>query len=188
LLTKAHRHRQCKTLWDYPSFRTFYKRPPCRRCGKTGYAPDDCIVPEQCVNCIGPDRANFHKCSARPRKVHGVFRRLAKEPREHARTVSVETCRQRNLETQPELQPRAAELQRDNTANGIEHRFVWTMVVKSPVNNTEIDSNGSILEGRKGRKGVGHCSHGLGCLPCDAWESAGRKKQQGLMTSEPLGW
>ncbi|KAI8401220.1 hypothetical protein FOFC_18089 [Fusarium oxysporum] len=81
--------------------------PPCRRWGKTGYAPDDCIVPEQCVNCIGPHHANFHKCPARPRRVHGDFRRLTKEQREHARTVSVETCCQHNLETQPELQPRA---------------------------------------------------------------------------------
>ncbi|KAG6980129.1 hypothetical protein FocnCong_v009862 [Fusarium oxysporum f. sp. conglutinans] len=79
----------CKTHWGYPSFRAFHKRPLCRRCGKTGYAPDDCIVPEQCVNCIGPHRTNFHKCPARPRKVHGVFSRLTKEPREHARTVGV---------------------------------------------------------------------------------------------------
>uniref|UniRef100_A0A0D2YDR8 CCHC-type domain-containing protein n=1 Tax=Fusarium oxysporum (strain Fo5176) TaxID=660025 RepID=A0A0D2YDR8_FUSOF len=79
LLTKADRHRQCKTLWDYPSLRACHKQPPCRRCGKTGYAPDNCIAPEQCVNCIGPHRANFHKCPARPRKAHGVFRRLIKE-------------------------------------------------------------------------------------------------------------
>ncbi|KNB16633.1 hypothetical protein FOXG_15028 [Fusarium oxysporum f. sp. lycopersici 4287] len=70
---------QCKTLWDYPSLRACHKQPPCRRCGKTGYAPDNCIAPEQCVNCIGPHRANFHKCPARPRKAHGVFRRLIKE-------------------------------------------------------------------------------------------------------------
>uniref|UniRef100_A0A0D2YJK8 CCHC-type domain-containing protein n=1 Tax=Fusarium oxysporum (strain Fo5176) TaxID=660025 RepID=A0A0D2YJK8_FUSOF len=69
LLTKADRHRQCKTHWDYPSFGAFHKRPPCWRCGKTGYAPDDCIAPEQCVNCIGPHRASLHKCPARPKSM-----------------------------------------------------------------------------------------------------------------------
>ncbi|KNB19364.1 hypothetical protein FOXG_16723 [Fusarium oxysporum f. sp. lycopersici 4287] len=60
---------QCKTHWDYPSFGAFHKRPPCWRCGKTGYAPDDCIAPEQCVNCIGPHRASLHKCPARPKSM-----------------------------------------------------------------------------------------------------------------------
>ncbi|KAM4060991.1 acid phosphatase domain-containing protein [Hirsutella rhossiliensis] len=34
---------------------------------------------EQCANCLGPHSADFSKCPARPKRSHGVIRRLTKE-------------------------------------------------------------------------------------------------------------
>ncbi|KAJ3453540.1 hypothetical protein MRS44_017787 [Fusarium solani] len=97
---KTDRPRQCETCWDYHPIRMCHRQPRCQRCGKTGHALDDCVAAEQCANCSGPHQANFHKCPARPRKVHGVFRRLNREQREHIRTIGAETYRQRNPEPQ----------------------------------------------------------------------------------------
>ncbi|TXB97967.1 hypothetical protein FocTR4_00016879 [Fusarium oxysporum f. sp. cubense] len=62
----------------------------------------NCTAPEQCINCLGPHQANFRKCPARPKRVHGVLRRLTKEQRGHVRTVGAEAYRQRHLAQQPE--------------------------------------------------------------------------------------
>ncbi|KAH7115745.1 hypothetical protein B0J13DRAFT_514551 [Dactylonectria estremocensis] len=70
------------------------------RCGKARHDSGDCTVPEQCANCLGPHSANFAKCPAGPKKVHGVFRRLTKEQRDDVRVVGAETHRQRNVEAQ----------------------------------------------------------------------------------------
>lgn len=112
-LDKTDRPRQCETCWDYHSFRICRRRPHCQRCGKTGHALADCAAAEQCANCLGPHRAGFHKCPARPRKVHGVFRRLTKEQREHVRAIGAETYRQRNPEPRLESLHRTPELQRN---------------------------------------------------------------------------
>ncbi|RKK65356.1 hypothetical protein BFJ69_g16359 [Fusarium oxysporum] len=102
LIDKTDQPRQCETCWGYHFACNCYRQPVCRRCGKADHLVDDCIAPEQCINCLGPHQANFRKCPARPKTVHGVLRRLTKEQRGHVRTVGAETYRQRHREPQPE--------------------------------------------------------------------------------------
>ncbi|KNB15715.1 hypothetical protein FOXG_14138 [Fusarium oxysporum f. sp. lycopersici 4287] len=102
LIDKTDRPRQCETCWGYHFARNCHRQPVCQRCGKTGHIIDNCTAPEQCINCLGPHQANFQKCPARPKRVHGVLRRLTKEQRVHVRTVGAKTYRQRHLEPQPE--------------------------------------------------------------------------------------
>ncbi|EXA28589.1 hypothetical protein FOVG_19816 [Fusarium oxysporum f. sp. pisi HDV247] len=108
LIKKTDRPRQCNVCLDYHRSRTCHRLPLCKRCGKAaGHDSGDCTAPEQCANCLGPHSANFADCPARPKKVHGVFRRLTKEQRDHIRVVGAETFRQRNVEAQrhaPDLQ------------------------------------------------------------------------------------
>ncbi|KAG7423501.1 hypothetical protein Forpi1262_v015424 [Fusarium oxysporum f. sp. raphani] len=108
LIKKTDRPRQCNVCLDYHRSRTCHRLPLCKRCGKAaGHDSGDCTAPEQCANCLGPHSANFADCPARPKKVHGVFRRLTKEQRDHIRVVGAETYRQRNVEAQrhaPDLQ------------------------------------------------------------------------------------
>ncbi|KAH7471445.1 hypothetical protein FOMA001_g13039 [Fusarium oxysporum f. sp. matthiolae] len=101
LIDKTDRLRQCETCWGYHFACNCHRQPVCQRCGKTGHIIDNCTAPEQCINCLGPHQANFHKCPARPKRVHGVLRRLTKEQRGHIRTVGAEAYRQRHLEQQP---------------------------------------------------------------------------------------
>ncbi|KNB17546.1 hypothetical protein FOXG_21965 [Fusarium oxysporum f. sp. lycopersici 4287] len=102
LIKKTDRPRQCNVCLDYHRSRTCHRLPLCKRCGKAaGHDSGDCTAPEQCANCLGPQSANFADCPARPKKVHGVFRRLTKEQRGHVRTVGAEAYRQRHLEPQP---------------------------------------------------------------------------------------
>ncbi|KAF4446917.1 hypothetical protein F53441_9492 [Fusarium austroafricanum] len=100
LIKKTDRPRQCNVCLDYHPSRTCHQPPLCKRCGKAaGHGSGDCTALEQC--------ANFAECPARPKKVHGVFRRLTKEQRDHIRVVGAETYRQRNVEAQrhaPDLQ------------------------------------------------------------------------------------
>ncbi|KAI8412291.1 hypothetical protein FOFC_08921 [Fusarium oxysporum] len=100
LVDKTDRPRQCETCWDYHFARNCHRQPVCRRCGEAGHVVDDCIAREQCINCLGPHQANFRRCPARPKTVHGVLRRLTKEQRKHVRTVGAETYRQRHQEPQ----------------------------------------------------------------------------------------
>ncbi|TVY75336.1 putative RNA-directed DNA polymerase from transposon X-element [Fusarium oxysporum f. sp. cubense] len=102
LIDKTDRPRQCETCWGYHFARNCHRQPVCQRCGKTGHIIDNCTAPEQCINCLGPHQANFRKCPARPKRVHGVLRRLTKEQRGHVRTVGAEAYRQRHLAQQPE--------------------------------------------------------------------------------------
>ncbi|KAF4334268.1 hypothetical protein FBEOM_11900, partial [Fusarium beomiforme] len=102
LVDKTDRLRQCETCWGFHFDRNCHRRPVCQRYGKIGHSTDDCAAPEQCINCLGPHQANFHRCPARPKKVRGVLRRLTKEQREHVRTVGAEVYRQRQREAQPE--------------------------------------------------------------------------------------
>ncbi|KAG6979060.1 Retrovirus-related Pol polyprotein from type-1 retrotransposable element R1 [Fusarium oxysporum f. sp. conglutinans] len=108
LIKKTDRPRQCNVCLDYHRSCTCHRLPLCKRCGKVaGHDSGDCTAPEQCANCLGPHSANFADCPARPKKVHGVFRRLNKEQRDHIRVVGAETFRQRNVEAQghaPDLQ------------------------------------------------------------------------------------
>ncbi|RKK38987.1 hypothetical protein BFJ69_g18575, partial [Fusarium oxysporum] len=102
LIDKTDRPRQCETCWGYHFARNCHRQPVCQRCGKTGHIINGCAAPEQCINCLGPHQANSHKCPARPKRVHGVLRRLTKEQRGHVRTVGAEAYRQRHLAQQPE--------------------------------------------------------------------------------------
>ncbi|TVY74427.1 hypothetical protein Focb16_v004646 [Fusarium oxysporum f. sp. cubense] len=108
LIKKTDRPRQCNVCLDYHRSRTCHRLPLCKRCGKAaGHDSGDCTAPEQCANCLGPHSANFADCPACPKKVHGVFRRLTKEQRDHIRVVGAKTFRQRNVEAQrhaPDLQ------------------------------------------------------------------------------------
>ncbi|PCD21120.1 hypothetical protein AU210_016546 [Fusarium oxysporum f. sp. radicis-cucumerinum] len=80
LIKKSDRPRQCNVCLDYHPSRTCHRLPLCKRCGKAaGHDSGDCTAPEQYANCLGPHSANFADCPARPKKVHGVFRRLTKE-------------------------------------------------------------------------------------------------------------
>ncbi|KAG7402487.1 hypothetical protein Forpi1262_v018933 [Fusarium oxysporum f. sp. raphani] len=113
LVDKTDRPRQCETCWGYHFARNCHRQPVCRRCGETGHLVDDCIAREQCINCLGPHQANFRRCPARPKTVHGVLRRLTKEQRKHVRNVGAETYRQRHrerhLESHQETQQGMAE-------------------------------------------------------------------------------
>ncbi|CZR49880.1 uncharacterized protein FPRO_16088 [Fusarium proliferatum ET1] len=100
LVDKTDRPRHCETCWGYHFARNCHRQPVRRRCGEAGHLGDDCIAPEQCVNCLGPHQTNFRRCPARPKTVHGVLHRLAKEQRKHVRTVGAETYRQRHPEPQ----------------------------------------------------------------------------------------
>ncbi|KAH7460517.1 hypothetical protein FOMA001_g19568 [Fusarium oxysporum f. sp. matthiolae] len=119
LIKKTDRPRQCNVCLDYHPSRTCHRLPLCKRCGKAaGHDSGDCTDPEQCANCLGPHSANFADCPARPKKVHGVFRRLTKEQRDHIRVVGAETYRQRNVEAQrhaPDLQQNGP--QQDSTGS-----------------------------------------------------------------------
>ncbi|KAJ3455198.1 hypothetical protein MRS44_013798 [Fusarium solani] len=118
LLDKTDRLRQCETCWDYHFARNCHRQPVCQRCGKTGHRADDCAASEQCINCLGPHPASFRGCPARPRKVHGVFRRLTREQREHVRAVGAQTYRQRHLESRLETQQdNATILQRNDSTS-----------------------------------------------------------------------
>ncbi|KAI8401720.1 hypothetical protein FOFC_18589, partial [Fusarium oxysporum] len=78
----------------------------------------NCTTPKQCINCLGPHQANFHKCPARPKRVHGVLRRLTKEQRKHVQTVGADTYRQRHrephLESHQETQQSMAKQQSED--------------------------------------------------------------------------
>ncbi|KAI8406122.1 hypothetical protein FOFC_13591 [Fusarium oxysporum] len=100
LVDKTDRPRQCEKCWGHHFARNCHRQPVCRRCGEAGHLVDDCIAREQCVNCLGPHQANFRRCPARPKTVHGVIRRLTKEQRKHVRAVGAETYRQRHQEPQ----------------------------------------------------------------------------------------
>ncbi|KAM6513443.1 hypothetical protein FALCPG4_18948 [Fusarium falciforme] len=118
LLDKTDRLRQYETCWGYHFSRSCHRQPVCQRCGKTGHGADDCAAPEQCINCLGPHLASFRGCPARPRKVHGVFRRLTREQREHVRAVGAQTYRQRHLESRLETQQdNATILQRNDSTS-----------------------------------------------------------------------
>ncbi|KAL6405612.1 hypothetical protein AUP68_11373 [Ilyonectria robusta] len=116
-IKKIDRPRQCNVCLDYHPSRTCHRLPVCKRCGKAaGHDSGDCSAPEQCANCLGPHCANFAECPARPKKVHGVFRKLTKEQKDHVRVVGAETYRQRNVESHqhaPDLQQEMQDLRQD---------------------------------------------------------------------------
>ncbi|KAF4467395.1 reverse transcriptase domain [Fusarium albosuccineum] len=118
LLDKTDRLGQCGTCWDHHFARNCHRQAVCQRRGKTGHGADDCAASEQCINCLGPHPASFRGCPARPKKVHGVFRRLTGEQREHVRAVGAETYRQRHLELRLETQQdNATALQRNDSTS-----------------------------------------------------------------------
>ena len=118
LLDKTGRLRQCETCWGYHFSRSCHRQPVCQRCGKTGHSADDCAAPEQCINCLGPHLASSRECPARPKKVHGVFRRLTREQREHVRAVGAQTYRQYHTESRRETQQdNATTLQRNDSTS-----------------------------------------------------------------------
>jgi hypothetical protein len=120
LVDKTDSPRQCETCWDYHS--SVSATDSLLADAVAGPATHQLIALHQndVSTALVPTAPTFTRCPARPRKVHGVFRRLTKEQREHVRTAGAEIYRQHNLEPQSELQSLAAELQRGNTVNGIE--------------------------------------------------------------------
>lgn len=100
LINKTKPLKQCDICWDFHPTRVCHRRALCKNCGKPNHGFQACNAPPQCANRSGTHAANFTECPVRPKKVHGVFRRLTKEQREYVRTVGAETYRQRNSEPQ----------------------------------------------------------------------------------------
>ncbi|KAM5527361.1 hypothetical protein FOXYSP1_20233 [Fusarium oxysporum f. sp. phaseoli] len=131
LVDKTDRPRQCEKCWGHHFARNCHRQPVCRRCGETGHLVDDCIAPEQCVNCLGPHQANFRRCPARPKTVHGVLRRLTKEQRKHVRAVGAETYRQRHQEPQSGSHQEAQQGMAERQTRMSHHKNDRTLVLQA---------------------------------------------------------
>lgn len=70
---------QCNNCWDYHTRHSCRREGRCLQCGTLGHKPDDCVNTEQCANCLGSHSADLPKCPVRPKRVHGMLRRLTKE-------------------------------------------------------------------------------------------------------------
>ncbi|XP_044715247.1 endonuclease-reverse transcriptase domain-containing protein [Hirsutella rhossiliensis] len=59
----------------------------------------ECTALEQCANCLGPHCADDPKCPARPKRVHGMVRRLTKEEKSLVRQMGVQLSAQQKRQT-----------------------------------------------------------------------------------------
>lgn len=96
LIRKANPPYQCDTCWDYHPRKPCSRKTRCKRCGETGHRLDQCSEPEKCVNCLGPHSADLLKCPARPKRTHGMLRRLTKEERSLVRRLGRQLYHQQN--------------------------------------------------------------------------------------------
>ncbi|KJZ69944.1 hypothetical protein HIM_10667 [Hirsutella minnesotensis 3608] len=72
---------QCDKCRDFHARHSCDRTARCRRCGKTDHRSQECAALEQCANCLGPHCADDPRCPARPKRVHGMVRRLTREER-----------------------------------------------------------------------------------------------------------
>ncbi|KJZ70474.1 hypothetical protein HIM_10146 [Hirsutella minnesotensis 3608] len=79
--------KQCDKCWDFHARHNCDRLPCCQRCGKKNHSFESCSAPEQCVNCLGPHTADFAQCPARPKRSHGMIRRLTQEERRAVRQM-----------------------------------------------------------------------------------------------------
>ena len=89
---------QCDTCWSYHKRRDCSRQARCKLCGKPDHQPNDCIVPVKCTNCLGPHAADFPRCPARPKRVHGMLRALTKDERSRVREIGSQLYQQKILE------------------------------------------------------------------------------------------
>src|ERR1700735_560116 len=93
---------QCDICWDYHPRRSCSRLARCRRCGSTKHTYNECNDLEKCTNCLGPHFADFPKCPARPKRDHGVLRRLTKQQKIIIRQMGAQASHIRNQELQPQ--------------------------------------------------------------------------------------
>ncbi|KAM4058241.1 endonuclease-reverse transcriptase domain-containing protein [Hirsutella rhossiliensis] len=77
---------------------------------------------EQCANCLGPHSADFSKCPARPKRSHGVIRRLTKEEKTLVRQMGAQLFAQRKQQFECVDQPEQLERDSSETLNSIAPR------------------------------------------------------------------
>ncbi|KJZ70669.1 hypothetical protein HIM_09942 [Hirsutella minnesotensis 3608] len=90
---------QCDKCWGFHARHSCDQTARCRRCGKTDHRGQECAAPEQCANCLGPHCADDPKCPARPKRVHGMVRRLTREERRLVRQAGAQLFAQQKRQT-----------------------------------------------------------------------------------------
>ncbi|KAM4061021.1 endonuclease-reverse transcriptase domain-containing protein [Hirsutella rhossiliensis] len=90
---------QCDKCWDFHARHSCDRMARCRRCGKTNHRSQECAALEQCANCLGPHCADDPKCPARPKRVHGIVRRLTKEEKGLVRQAGAQLFAQQKRQT-----------------------------------------------------------------------------------------
>ncbi|KAM4054890.1 endonuclease-reverse transcriptase domain-containing protein [Hirsutella rhossiliensis] len=104
---------QCNKCWDFHARHSCDRQPSCKRCGRNGHDGETCVALEQCANCLGPHSADFSKCPARPKRSHGVIRRLTKEEKTLVRQMGTQLFAQRKQQFERIDQPE--QLERDSS-------------------------------------------------------------------------
>lgn len=100
---------QCDKCWDFHARHSCDRQPSCKRCGKNSHGSEACTAPEQCANCLGPHAADFSKCPARPKRSHGIFRRLTREEKILVRQLGAQLSAQQGKRAEPGAQPEQPE-------------------------------------------------------------------------------
>ncbi|KJZ69179.1 hypothetical protein HIM_11432 [Hirsutella minnesotensis 3608] len=90
---------QCDKCWDFHARHSCDRTARCRRCGKTDHRSQECAALEQCANCLGPHCADDPRCPARPKRVHGMVRRLTREERRLVRQAGAQLFAQQKRQT-----------------------------------------------------------------------------------------
>ncbi|KJZ70858.1 hypothetical protein HIM_09772 [Hirsutella minnesotensis 3608] len=90
---------QCDKCWDFHARHSCDRTARCRRCGKTDHRGQECAALEQCANCLGPHCADEPKCPARPKRAHGMVRRLTREERRLVRQAGAQLFAQQRMQT-----------------------------------------------------------------------------------------
>ncbi|KAM4061731.1 endonuclease-reverse transcriptase domain-containing protein [Hirsutella rhossiliensis] len=106
---------QCDKCWDFHARHTCDRQASCKRCGRRGHDAEACVALERCANCLGPHAADFAKCPARPKRSHGVIRRLTREEKSRARELGAQLSARRK--EQYERVERSEQPERDATCS-----------------------------------------------------------------------
>ncbi|KAM4066292.1 reverse transcriptase (RNA-dependent DNA polymerase) [Hirsutella rhossiliensis] len=106
---------QCDKCWDFHARHTCDRQASCKRCGRRGHDAEACVALERCANCLGPHAADFAKCPARPKRSHGVIRRLTREEKSRVRELGAQLSARRK--EQYERVERSEQPERDATCS-----------------------------------------------------------------------